>query len=246
MNIFRPTTKDKICFVHVPKCGGQSIKSAIGGNYNSRLATVRMKAAPSLNGSLVEGRNHQKLNAYREDILRYFLSDPSLGLVMGHYPCRRETLSFFSAEWKFVTILRNPVDRFISHYLYNTFKKSEHFQQDQPLDEFLETPRAEASGQMYVRYFSHFPNEGSLTEGIDVAKQVLDDFSLVGTLENLDDWKVDYQCQFGGKLKIGRTNSSPSGAKRAKNEITKDQMDRIQLLCKSSMEVYSHVLAKKG
>ncbi len=242
MNIFKPRTKDRICFVHVPKCGGQSIKSGIQSVFNSPLESVRIKAAPSLRGALVPDQNSKNnLHAYRENVLRYFLSDAQVGLVMGHYPCRKSTLDFFGEEWKFVTILRNPIDRFISHFLYNTHKDSEHFKQDQALDDFLKTSRAAASGEMYVRYFSEFPDI-PLEQGIRDASANLDRFALVGVLDKLEEWERDYQAIFGGRLRIGRVNSSPAGAKLAKKEITEEQLAKIAALCEPSMHVYKHIL----
>ncbi len=242
MNIFKPRTKDRICFVHVPKCGGQSVKTGLEKAFNSRLETVRIKAAPSLKGALVHDQNGKiNLHAYRENVLRYFLSDEQVGLVMGHYPCRKNTLDFFEEEWKFVTILRNPIDRFISHFLYNTHKDSEHFKQDQALDDFLKTSRAAASGEMYVRYFSEFPDI-SLEQGILDATANLDRFALVGVLEKLGDWERDFHTIFGSRLRIGRVNSSPAGAKLAKKEITEEQLAKIAALCEPSMHVYEHIL----
>lgn len=242
MNLFKPRTRDRICFVHVPKCGGQSVKSGIQRAFNSPLDVVRIKAAPSHKGASVGDQTN--LHAYREDLLRYFLSDSEVGLVMGHYPCRKDTLDFFKDEWKFVTILRNPVDRFISHFLYNTHKSSEHFKQDQALDDFLKTSRAAALGELYVRYFSEYPNI-SMEEGIKEATNNLDRFALVGVLEKLEDWKTAYQNIFGGKLSIGKSNSSPSGAQFAKKDITASQLATIAELCEPSMQVYNYILSSK-
>jgi len=58
----------------------------------------------------------------REVYLSFHLADHQNIFGSGHGYCRPSVVGAFKEEWAFVIVLRNPIDRWISRYVYNTYK----------------------------------------------------------------------------------------------------------------------------
>ena len=60
----------------------------------------------------------------RETVLIYKLAERRVKFISGHIVCRPKTRSKFEQEWRFVTVLRDPVKRWVSEFVYNTVRDS--------------------------------------------------------------------------------------------------------------------------
>jgi len=241
--------KKRVCFVHVPKCGGESIKNALKKSYKPNLETISIRARSSYMGANLEDgfelsfEGEEKLQSYREGLMRYFLAHPKSGLLMGHYRGTKETLGLFKDDWLFATMLRNPVERFFSNYFFNRHKKSDHFKLDMSLEDFVETEQAISWGNIYVRFFSSNPKEYNSPIGIGEAKQTLQKYDAVGLLENLHQFSSDCSKLLDKKLRIGTQNRNPLKTNEKEMAISDEVRRKVETLCKPSMAVYE--FAKK-
>lgn len=216
-----PGLKERVCFIHIPKCGGTSIRRAFSSMYKPwslRNGTLiipnerAMREAEQLAGS--------RRGFIRTDLLNYHLALPGPNCLFGHYRFSRETIDKYKNEWDFITIFRNPVDRWYSHYFYNKNTDSI-FNIDMELDEFVETVHARSMGSEYVSVITGERDLKKLRsqEYIEETISILRNFSIVGSLENLDKFRGDFKEKFGKSLHIRHLNVTQKKQKRGWEHI---------------------------
>ena len=225
----------RICFMHIPKCAGSSIQRAIR-NPLTPWNYFRYDSTGSVEKAKESGMN---LHAFREQDIRHALDKNRYKYITGHFRCSSRLLSDYSTEWSFITLLRNPVDRWLSHYHYNRYKEKSHFKTEDDLETYLETSGGIAAGSMFVRFLSSAENTRS-SEAIEDAKQALERFDLVGRLEDLNAFASSYHELFNRPLRIKRYNENPFSFK-SKGELSAETLRKIEEICSPDLEVYRSV-----
>lgn len=238
----------KICFCHVPKCAGTSVGFAIPKQSFKLHERILI---PNFGISVVASGRASKITSssiidLREEILAYVLSLPEYKFVSGHVVCRPKLVEEFYRTWNFITILRNPVDRWISEYIYNTYDQQYWPKNTLPIEEYVESEIGGITGMMYIRYFSNISNEcvdsikiqSYINEAIDNLKR----FSIVGIIEDMNDFVKQYETVFGKRLKLPRKNISLKI--KVKQQIKEDMvlMARIEKLCEPDRHVYQSIV----
>ena len=231
--------KEKIFFLHVPKCGGTSTDAAIQKAY-------RWKACVHLN-SRASQRSAQflkeEMDIHRNQILPYFLEQELLKYVSGHFVFDEDIFEKYSPQWNFVTLLRNPVDKYISQYFYNSRKDShQHFAINESLDEYIETDEGKSLGNDLVRRFAgkSFRNnlKSSQKKAIDQAVENLKKFRLVGLLEEMDSFISGFKHCFNATLRVKQKNKNPE---KKESAISPEILNEIENLCENDLEVYHKI-----
>jgi hypothetical protein len=159
-------------FLHMPKCGGVSVKSLLETHLGSRL-TLDYESygalAPSSRESQIANVLHHPVSVGEGEII-YGHFYPVKYFGRAHHP-----------NYKIVTILREPLERLISHYFY--WKRTKHpshyvykkFETESwTLENFI---MSEDLRNFYCQFFSFFP---------------LQRFDYIGVYERLE-WSV-HQC----------------------------------------------------
>ncbi|MBU3020866.1 sulfotransferase family 2 domain-containing protein [Aestuariibacter sp. A3R04] len=239
----------KIFFCHVPKCAGVSLSNAIyRAIYPVFLKATRYSGHISLPGSRqCESLLGINMMTAREAQLIFQLSNHNQLFTTGHCVARPEVVSEFYKDWHFLTILRNPVDRFISEYVYNRFKASEWQKDDREIEAYLASEKAIHSALTYARYFSGIQDVKDILAAPEeaIARSVanLRRFSVVGTLDKMAKWEADFNQRFNASLQIGSKNASPN--RRALASITDDKklMESITALSQIDTAIYEQVSA---
>ncbi|SHG25626.1 Sulfotransferase family protein [Microbulbifer donghaiensis] len=237
----------RIYFCHIPKSAGSSIASAIRDQVYSRHNLDGFNIDPR--ASLRAGKvTENSLMQAREVILAYNLSVKANFFGKGHCYCRPGLIKEFASQWNFITVLRNPIDRWISEYVYNTYKQGDWTKNDLPLNEYLESRKAEAGGQQLIRYFSNYSLNfrSSPRDHIDEALENLSRFAIVGTMENLDTWADELMKKFSFEIKLPSINKSPSNQAVEQIRSNPAVMRKIEDLCRHDLELYDKFTAKHG
>jgi len=225
----------KLFFMHIPKCGGTSIKSGlrksmkgVGGVFS--LDNHASKRAYDINPE------NESLFGLRNKLAMYALGSNHYQLVMGHTIFSDRLYEEFKDECEFFTIVRDPVKRFISHYTFNKSKSSGHFKNEMAFDEFLASREAEDVGSFYLRYFAGIERRLDL----NAAKENLHKFAIIGDLDNVDGFAKDVNQRYEIELRIGVENINPT-SRNASEDITREQMAKVNELCEKDIEIYRYI-----
>lgn len=111
----------KLIFTHIPKCAGNSISEGILAT--GMFPKVEYYYAASAEQAVheihwqVSSREHQEHTLrYQQFLIQYFMREGA-DFIYGHLPFSPLAKNFFP-DYHWITCLREPVSRFISHLVY--------------------------------------------------------------------------------------------------------------------------------
>ena len=231
-----------LVFHHVPKCGGTSVGMTIRRRY--LLSQAGIVPGPSFfaAGAIKMSNDRlsilQQAKEFREMLLLYHLYS-GVRCVSAHVRFSKVAYENFHATHGFITMLRDPVERYISHYFFGAGRDG-HMSIDMPLDEFVETEEGRHYGAAYCDYFSGlgaFSDFGT-SNAIDRAKRNLSLFAVVGFLDDLKDFRKRIKREFGFKPRVGHRNKGLASKNDVREAISPATLDRIRLLCSPDREIF--------
>jgi len=231
---------EKIFFLHIPKCGGTSVDAAISEVYGWK-SCLRLDSAASRKAS--EARN-EDLMLYRNKLLHYFMEQDGLRFISGHFVFDSELHSRYSSQWRHITLLRDPVQKYLSQYFYNFQKQNrEHFGIEESLEHFVNSEEGVRLGQDMVQKITgeaRITTDGSAGRKaqIEQAIQNIEKFHLVGILEDLDRFEKDFKEIFGASLHVKKMNRN---RRKNKQQISPAIKNKIEILCRPDITLYEHV-----
>lgn len=240
----------KIAFIHIPKCAGTSVVKSIRETYFPRhqrmlsmlsrrgaYRAVTIGAQTSVEAAEALGEN---LQASRSVLLYYVLRDSSVAYVSGHVPFSEPIGRVFAGQWNFITILRNPVERFFSEYFYNRFKPEDHFRVEAELDEFLETPEAVRLSSQLVNFLTGRRDvyQRPTREEVALAVSNLQMLAVVGTTEDMPGFAESMELRFGARLRLRHVNRNPAPPELMRQTNDPAFRARVEVLTAGDSEVY--------
>ena len=242
----------RIFFCHVPKCAGVSLSKAIYASvYPSVLKATKFTAHIDLKSS----RSNAELLGIdmmtaRECQLVSHLETPGMLYTNGHCIARPDVVSKYSPHWHFLTILRDPVDRFISEFVYNRYKESEWLKHNDDIDSYIDSPKGISAGVTYARYFSGITDSDAILAdpetAVEAAVANLRRFAVAGTLDDMPGWIAQFNQRFKTKINIDSKNKSPN--QHAFSDITNDAaiMTKIRQRCETDSQIYQQLKASNA
>lgn len=196
-----------IVFHHVPKCGGTSVGRALRLRYLLSQATVKPPESAKAFASAQLGELRPSCDVYdlRRMMLLYLMHDGTR-CVAAHVPFSEAAFAEFADTYAFVTMLREPVYRFLSHYRWDQ-RQRQPVDSPESLEEFLLHDRVRRKGATYVRYFCGDPGAERFTaKHVDAAIHNLRRLHCVGFLDELPRFNSNLNSLTGSRLKIGKEN----------------------------------------
>ena len=213
-----------LVYIHVPKCGGSSISAAL------RLWHPLSQASISLGHHLVTDAQRHADTLARVNQLRDLMARRTR-LIVGHVPFTTDNRD---AGYRFVTVLRDPVERFVSHYNY-----LQHAHPDPrrapKLDGFLETGDAARLASQYLHYFGNTDIKRQ-KPSVRIAVANLMRFDLVGDSADLRGFARQLRHLTGHPLPIFHRNRAP-----VPTRVPQHLRSRIEQLCEQDLSIFDAV-----
>lgn len=264
----------KVAFIHIAKCGGSSVdfalRSALAApgqrridkpaSIVSSMATFEGKVN-NLEDSCKFSEHHAQ---HLHKILGYYL-EQNWQYISGHVTITKELIERFKQEYAFITILRDPVKRFISNYTFNklTNKKSimlpNNLCTDNVIKEAKEILNSKRGWQMansptmYLTGRYPIDEEDAKAMQQEVASN-LSQFKVVGFLDKLNKFASDCRQLTGREIDIGQRNTTAklNSPEQLKVSATlqeffneKETKNLVNKLCKFEVENYKNALDNK-
>lgn len=234
----------------MPRCGGTSLRAALREAYAS-LAVWKDRRRVATVGNTACVRAAEQLDVpeleLRSQVLHYLLAGPAHRLVQGHAPASASVLDHHADAWSFLTVLRDPVERWTSHYFYDRYKDRDDFGAiDADLASFLDTDRAQRMGRAHVDYLAAEATlEEAGTAPVEAALANLDRFAAVGFLDDLGAFARRVEREVGVELDVDHRNRNPAGRSERERELA-GHRERIRKLCEPDLRLYERARERFG
>lgn len=245
--------KTKLCFVHLAKTGGTSLGKILDRLYERKFSFKIHDWYNSLNitrgyesaGDIIDSES-------RLALLNYTLQQ-GYNLVQGHFFVNQAIIDS-NPKYRFITVLRDPVDRMISNILYDQlhgkitgFDSVDKYAKD--LDVFLESRR----GDFLANLYGYTYGSGGWSKNPDVviaeAVSCLKKFEFIGNLENVASIECEMGKLLGSECKMTMRNvTSKQVSENADNYeslrkfLKEDSIrDRLRICMESDLKIYSEI-----
>jgi hypothetical protein len=224
-----------IFFMHIPKCGGTSLTNSMAELYPDH-SRFRLRA-PASSEALKNIGSPIDIDTFRSGLLLYAMRSTSYNFIAGHFLFNNTAWEQYHEDFEFITVIRNPVERFISHYFFNKSHGLNHFTITDELDSYLESDEASELGRFLLKYFGGIEGKNDMPRAIEnVAK-----FDIIGQLDDLDTFNRLFKNRYGVRLSIEHTNRNPKGDAEKKFLLNQNTMDRIIRLCEPDLKIYEYI-----
>lgn len=256
-NLFQGGLKKNIFLLHLPKCAGTSISHAIRCRYltlnfaNDRNL-ISLSAEASSNVIKQSNKTDYPYNTtddfpilkLRKDLLLYFLNQKNTKYISGHFPFSETAYNEFHNKFEFITVLRDPVKRFISSYFYNKYKEGGHRKIKSDIKTYIRSEFGQSQGYEFVKFLggADITADYSSKQAVERAICNLKKFDIVGCLEYPKDFLDQFEARFAIRLKIEKKNPGPKPQNFKEAIITEEIQEQIKDICKPDSEVYQFAI----
>jgi len=244
----------RIVFHHIPKCGGTSLVRGFALTYYPMRLLRHGRAGFPANLDVRAAEHTCDLlglaqRQFRISLLDYHLSRRTSPLVAGHYPFSRAVYEAHKNEWSFITLLRDPVNRWYSEYFYNRHKSAGSGQTNLDIEAYLESPAGRAATRSFVNALAEpqDPTARATEAEVGVALGNLSCFDVVGRLEDLDAFREAMKRRFGRRPRFPHVNRSPvqPGSQRRPDMTSEFHRALLDFLA-ADLEIYAKISARKS
>jgi len=231
-----------VVYHHVPKCAGRTVNRAFRLRYFLSQSGLDSGASREACHDLLKSHADTDLqlstDRFRTEFLLYQLH-AGTRCVVGHFRFSERAFSQFADRYCFVSVLREPISRFLSHYFYSVDIK-DYSRISMTLEEFVQSPDGRRSGSIYAEFFSGLPigSDFASPEAIRLAKANLEHLHLLGFVDDLSGFARRLSRLLGVWIRFGWENRARVPTSNRRRNISPDMMKRIEECCQPDIEIH--------
>jgi hypothetical protein len=227
----------RVLFDHLPKCGGTTVTRYLYEQY------------PAHEIFQIDGR--QPLKSVETFLAKTPTERAKYRLIAGHLA--HELLDALPTDLVSITILRNPVDRVISHYFYVLQDKGHYLHRsvkEQSIDllTYVNSGNAELN-DWYTVHFTGLTKVEARELGDEAVKQALqtirDRYDVVGMLDQIETCMQKIKTIAGFRADFGGYHLNKTESRPALEEIDEDVISAIQANNTLDLKLY-HLLRESN
>ena len=241
--VTRKTLSSPCAFMHIPKCGGTSLSEAL---YS--LVPLDQKVgildSPSIRRALGiyygeatgaplhdEMDDAARLAAFREQLLIMHMAH-DCRLIHGHFLFSEKADAVFGRDYKYVTMMREPVARTISNY--RMAHRTGNFAGS--LSDFAQSAMGRRMASHFLRYFSGVadPAENEGEALMERAKANMRKFAVIGFIEDQPAFLRRFRAAFGSQPVIEHYNK----ATEDRVAVSAGERRAIEALCAADIALF--------
>lgn len=238
--LVRTASGAPVVFHHVPKCGGTSVGRALRFRYIVSQATVHpihsFRAVEAYFPSTDRDGLLCAMREFRQQMLIYHMAG-RIRCISAHVPFSPAAHNFGAPGYRFVTILRDPVQRFVSHY-FHSLNRNDYSRISVPFEEFVKSDQARRFGSVYSEYLCGLrATNFSSDETIEAAIENLGKFDAIGFLDELPKFEEKLSSLLGVRLRIKHENAGKSG-NGFHNKLPPNLYESVIEICAPDIRIY--------
>ena len=229
---------ERVMFVHVPKCGGTSLSHMLRARYALSYAKIDEAAS----ATACAGADKNAWFGFKRGLAGYYAAKGA-HFVQGHFCVDRAFIDAHAERYRIITVLREPVDRFVSHYHFD--KRYNRM----PFDEFADSTHGVTEGRVLCHFFGELPwdappDPARADASVATALTNLGALAVVGLVENPERMDADFERAVGFKpsvpvRNVGKTRQRSAG-------LTPAQLERAAELCADDARIYAAMAGRPG
>ena len=184
---------------------------------------------------------NQEVRLFRRQLLNYLLETETTW-VSGHMTFCEVAYENYHNQYKFITVLRDPVERYISEYIHRAHKQGDtYFNTQMSLDEYLESDIGQIQSQAICEYFASSSKKANEINGVEyeAAKKNLAKFDLIGFVDDMPAFNQKFNKMLGININVGHKNKSVKSKSETGSIITSEHRQKIEKMCCQEVELYN-------
>ncbi len=229
--------KRPVFFLHVPKAGGTSLRSLIESEFTHRdLATIYRTGKSDPLIEILERINRNKGGRFK--------------YIYGHVPYT-PIVDFFG-PLRSISIVRDPVNRFLSFYSYVRYDFKDHnmhekLKNDEVTFQNILKPNFHQHNLMCKLFSGHETTVHARPDMIETAKKNVDEFAYIASVENYNQ-DIKSICEVTGlprsKFKVKNKSSVDKSGLISRLGISEADLNKLADLNSYDYELYDYIRTK--